>query len=276
MDWSRFFEDTVDEIRRKTVPLLGSVEAGVVLGRGAGGDRTRHIDAVAEEVVIAAIRAAGLTCTLVSEESGSTAFGDDPTDFVVLDGIDGTTNALRNIPFTAVSIAHADGSRLSDVDVGFVVDLARGVAYTARKGGGAYIDDRPAIPSAETTLRRALLSVELSFPRRQRRRITHLLPLLSEAGKLRHLGSTALELCYVATGSLDAFVDVRSLTRAVDIAAATLILREAGGLIVDPHGAPLDMKLGASERASLVAAGNYRLCTEILRQLPHPPSQNIF
>jgi myo-inositol-1(or 4)-monophosphatase len=268
MDWSQFFQETVDAIRRATVPLLGSTDAGVILGHGAGGDRTRYIDAVAEEVVIAAIRAAGLSCILVSEESGAMAFGDDPTDYVVLDGIDGTTNALRNIPFTAVSIAHAEGSRLSDVDVGFVVDLARGIAFTARKGGGAYMDDRPVRPSAEPNLRKALLSVELTFPRPQRRRIARLFPLLSEAGKLRHLGSTALELCYVAVGSLDAFVDARSLTRAVDIAAATLILREAGGLVVDLHGAPLDMKLGASERAAFVAAANPRLCGEILRHLP--------
>jgi myo-inositol-1(or 4)-monophosphatase len=268
MDWSQFFQAAVDEIRRKTVPLLGSAEAGVVLGQGAGGDRTRYIDAVAEEVVITAIRAAGLSCMLVSEESGSKAFGDDPSDYLVLDGIDGTTNALRNIPFTSISIAHADGPRLSDVDVGLVADLPRGVSYTACKGGGAFLDDQPVIPSAETDLRKTLISVELTFPRHQRRRITRLLPLLSEAGKLRHLGSTALELCYVASGSLDAFVDTRSLTRAVDIAAATLILREAGGLMTDLHGAPLNMKLGASERAAFVAAANPSLCTEILRHVP--------
>ena len=268
MDWSQFFRETVDAIRRETIPLLGSAEAGAVLGRGAGGDRTRYIDAVAEGVVIAAIRGAGLSCMLVSEESGSKAFGDTPTDYVVLDGIDGTTNALRDIPFTAVSIAHATGPRLSDVDVGLVADLRRGVAYTARKGGGAYIDDRPATPSAETDLGKTLLSVELTFPRPLRGRLPRLLPLLREAGKLRHLGSTALELCYVASGALDAFVDTRSVTRAVDIAAATLILREAGGRVVALDGAPLNMTLGASERAAFVAAANPLLCAEILRYLP--------
>ena len=79
--------------------------------------------------------------------------------------------------------------------------------------------------------------------------------------------STALKSCYVASGSLDVFVDTRSQTLAVDRSATMHILREAGGLMTGLYGASLNMKLSGSEPVAFVAVANLRLYTEILRTL---------
>jgi myo-inositol-1(or 4)-monophosphatase len=89
------------------------------------------------------------------------------------------------------------------------------------------------------------------------------MPIMAQASKLRQLGSTALETVYVASGALDAFIDLRGLTRAVDLAAATLIVREAGAFIVGPDGDGLNMELRADECTSFVVAGNKSLLQEI-------------
>jgi myo-inositol-1(or 4)-monophosphatase len=87
---------------------------------------------------------------------------------------------------------------------------------------------------------------------------------MASTSKLRQLGSTALESVLVASGALDAFVDLRGLSRAVDLAAATLIVREAGAYIVAPDGEDLDMELRADERTSFIVAGNQTLLRQIM------------
>ena len=263
-DWPRLFKEATTEILRETQPLFGSLKAKEELGMGAGGDITRYIDALAESIVIGKLQNNSVSCTLVSEEKGTQEILGGGTDYVILDGIDGTTNALHRIPFSATSIAHSSGPSLGQVDYGLVVDLNSGTEFTAMKNRGAYENNRPVSPSAITRLEEAVVSVELSYRKDFSWLVKRLMPVMSHASKLRQLGSTALENAYVASGILDAFVDLRGLSRAVDLAAAALIVREAGAYIVAPDGKDLDMELGADVRTSFVSTGNRILIEEIL------------
>ncbi|MCJ7610341.1 hypothetical protein MUP00_11890 [Candidatus Bathyarchaeota archaeon] len=265
VDWIRLFGDAAAEIRRETQPLFGSEKAKQAQGRGAGGDVTRFIDALAESIVIRTLQENHVSCILVSEEKGTQQICEaGGHDYVVLDAIDGTTNALHRIPFSATSIAHANGTMLHDVDIALIMELNTGDTYWAEKGEGAYEGENLIHPSEVTRLEDSIVSVELTYRIDFQRLIRRLAPIMACTSKLRQLGSTALESVLVASGALDAFVDLRGLSRAVDLAAATLIVREAGAYIVAPGGEDLDMELRADERTSFIVAGNQTLLRQIM------------
>src|SRR3954452_12959910 len=110
--------------------------------RGEGGDRTLVIDSEAEEAVfreLARLHDDGARFTAVSEERGSVDFG-SPDVLVVIDPIDGSTNAKRGLPHPSVSIAVADGPTMADVAFAFVYDYGPEEEWTARRGEGAFLD----------------------------------------------------------------------------------------------------------------------------------------
>jgi myo-inositol-1(or 4)-monophosphatase len=86
--------------------------------------------------------------------------------------------------------------------------------------------------------------------------IMSLANVISEVNHIRQFGANALELCYLARGFLDAYIDIRGKIRATDVAAAYLILREAGGKLYDNDGYELDCELDNNTRLSFVAAAN--------------------
>jgi fructose-1,6-bisphosphatase/inositol monophosphatase family enzyme len=267
VDWLNLFMDTATAIRKEVRPMLGTAQARESHGRGAGGDVAHSVDIAAEDIVIRRLEKERIPCVLISEEIGTRPINGGGPDHVVLDPVDGTTNALRYIPFSSTSIAHATGSWLRDVDVGLVMDLYSGMVFTAKEGEGAYLNGSKTTASKLARLDEAIVSVELTYSKRVRTLTRIYMPLMERTLKLRLLGSTALEIAYVASGALDAFVDMRGLTRSVDLAAATLIAREAGGLVVTPDGEELNMELKATARSSFIASGNYQLASEIVELL---------
>ena len=86
-----------------------------------------------------------------------------------------------------------------------------------------------------------------------------LLTGLKTAKHIRHLGANALELCYVADETMAAFIDIRGKLRATDMAAAWLILEEAGAKVTSPHGKPLNTYLSPTQRVSIIAAANEKI-----------------
>ena len=228
-----------------------------VVGSGKGGDETTAIDAAAERAILARFEGHdGLT--IVSEEAG--VIGDGPT-FVVIDPIDGSLNAKRGIGFFALSIAVASGPTMGDVDFGFVHDFGTGEEWTATRGGGATLGgvrldgDRPKeqieILAFEATLTSSVAEKAAA--------------VVDVAYRLRIMGSLALSLCHLAAGRIDAVCSLKP-ARAVDIAAAQLLVLERGLAIELPEAppfatAPLDLE----GRSRVVAAGT----TEVCRQLAH-------
>jgi myo-inositol-1(or 4)-monophosphatase len=89
--------------------------------------------------------------------------------------------------------------------------------------------------------------------------------VMAEAKHLRHFGANALELCYVADGTIDAFIDIRGKLRTTDVAAASLIIREAGGILTTPEGRPLDSELDPKQKVEFIAAANGEVHQRILR-----------
>lgn len=263
----RLLRDIASEVRRKIKPLLGSREAWKPLGKGVGGDKTRLIDAVAEEAVFEKLREKALSCMVVSEERGLVSVGEGGDGYLIVDALDGTNNSLRGIPLYCVSLAAADKPKLSSIHSAVVQDLHHDETFWASKGEGARLEGSPITPSTVKTLEDALIGVDMNPPLPEGK-IGGLIRLLRASKHSRHFGVKALELCYVASGRLDAFVEVRGRTRVTDLAASYLIIKEAGGLIVDERGENLEAPASTPRlRLSVIAAGNRRLLRQILSLL---------
>src|SRR4051812_9747771 len=217
--------------------------------RGEGGDQTLLIDEAAEDVVFAELdklHAAGARFTAISEERGIVDFGGDGLR-VVIDPIDGSVNAKRGLPHFALSVAVAEGTTMADVTFGFVQDFGPDEEWVAWRGGGAQLDGEPIDPSlVERRTRDGKLEV-LGIESADPRWVVQSAAALAEAAhRLRAIGAIAVSLCQVASGRFDAMASLKRC-RAVDAAAAQLIVREAGGQVAfiaydDPLGAPLDLE----------------------------------
>src|SRR5829696_763531 len=230
--------------------------------RGEGGDQTLLIDEAAEDVVFAELdklHAAGARFTALSEERGVVGFGGDGL-WVVIDPIDGSVNAKRGLPHFALSIAVAEGATMADVVFGFVQDFGPEEEWVARRGEGAMLDGVRLDPSlGERRTREGKLEV-LGVESADPRWVVQSADALAEtAHRLRAIGAIAVSLCQVAAARFDAMASLKRC-RAVDAAAAQLIVREAGGQVAfiaydDPLAAPLDLEPHSPVIAARTAGG---------------------
>ncbi|HMB44715.1 MAG TPA: bifunctional fructose-bisphosphatase/inositol-phosphate phosphatase [Candidatus Methanoperedens sp.] len=249
MTQSRYFNlcnDVAAEIKMAVSGLIGKPEAGVTLKIGADGTPTEKIDQVAENAALSVLEADGRSMLFVSEELGEKRIGGKPEFTFVLDPVDGTFNAVNNIPFFCVPIAIGN-SNLSDIRYGFVRNLVNGDIYSAEKGKGAFRNDMKIHVSGISELSK--LSV-LSYSHRP-----HAVLINNHSvRRVRVFGCAGLELCYVASGIFDAFFDMRGMLRVTDIAASKLIVEEAGGKITDEKGKLLNTPLDVKKRVNIIAS----------------------
>jgi myo-inositol-1(or 4)-monophosphatase len=244
-------------------------QRAVVVGRGAGGDRTLVIDRDAEAAVfdeLGRLHDEGARFVAISEERGEVDFGGGPIR-VVIDPIDGSMNAKRGLAPHAVSIAVADGPAMADVAFGYVYELPTGVEWEAARGGGARRDGVTLAPG-EASERRTregrleIVALEAAYPRL----LEPFGPAIAGvAHRVRVFGSMADSLCQLAAGRVDGMATLGP-SRSVDVAAAQLIVRESGGLVAftsydDPLAAPLDLDARSPIVAARTAAALAELAT---------------
>ncbi|MCZ7385794.1 MAG: bifunctional fructose-bisphosphatase/inositol-phosphate phosphatase [Candidatus Methanoperedens sp.] len=246
MSYYELCNEVAEAIQKAVSGLIGKTEAGVTLRIGADGTPTEKIDETAENAALSVLEKDGRSMRFVSEELGEKTIGKKPEFTFVLDPIDGTFNAVNNIPFFCVPIA-IGGSDLSDIRYGYVKNLVSGDIYTAEKGKGAFLNKRKIHVSNVSEL--SGLSV-ISYSQRP-----HAVPINNhKVRRVRVFGCAALELCYVASGIFDAFIDMRSMLRVTDIAASKLIVEEAGGVVTDGKGKPLSTELDVTKRVNMIAS----------------------
>jgi myo-inositol-1(or 4)-monophosphatase len=264
-DWLKILVHCKENVKVRIRPHLKTLsEPQPDLGKGAGGDQMKPIDLAAEKAIVEILQLYGTSFTLISEESGVKEFGDAPKQcYVTVDPIDGTTNLVRGLPFYASSIAMSTKPALSTVFAALVTDLAHDTTYTALEGKGAYRDGEKITPSARTSPEEAVIGVDMNSYK-VKEIAPQLTNLIQKAKHIRHFGANALELCYVADGTTDAFIDIRGKLRTTDIAAGFLIVKEAGGTATTPLGHALDMQLGPTQKVKFIASGNTQIHKTIL------------
>jgi myo-inositol-1(or 4)-monophosphatase len=274
-------------VRDAVYPLLGTAAARARVGRAPGGDATLEIDEVAERVVEERLAAAG-DVGFYSEDRGLLTYG-APRAFLVIDPVDGTRPAAAGLESCCVSIGvvpPSEDARLGDVSFGVVHELKSGARFSAGRGRGARAETAAGgaislAPSGNVDLRALFWTAGL------RGRpvvptsvvLEDLVDGSSMGGGYFDLGSAAFNLTRIATGQLDAYVDVgRRIVDEVpsteaaflavgegsvctnfpyDVAAAALIVQEAGGVVTHADGRALDEHpaIGSSRAHGLAVLG---------------------
>jgi myo-inositol-1(or 4)-monophosphatase len=290
--------DVAADVFSAVHPLLGTAAARARVGRAPGGDATLEIDEVAERVVEQRLEAAG-NVGFYSEDRGLVTYG-SPRAFFVVDPVDGTRPAAAGLESCVVSVAvvpPSEDARLGDVGFGVVHELKTGSRFVGTRGAGAYAETAdgapiPLAPSGNTDLRalfwtaglrgRPLLPTSIV--------LEELVDGSSMGGGYFDLGSAAFNLTRITTGQLDAYVDVgRRIVDEVpsteaafvavgegavctnfpyDVAAAALVVEEAGAVITHADGRPLgDHPAIGSSRAhglAVLGAANHELHQQLL------------
>ncbi len=173
-----------------------------------------------------------LGITIYSEESTSaTKYGGNENFYLLIDPLDGTHNAIHGFPAYTSSVAlYHEGAYI----FGWVYDISRDLVYTAALGEGSYLQSPIIVKRLYTRKVSCIEDMHISFhrPKDDSEKIT-IQKLLWTANKVRIYSCSSLEICLIAAGVLDAFIDLGSPghERSCDIAAAELILREAGGAL---------------------------------------------
>lgn len=257
--------------------LLGTSEGASKISLGAGGDISRKIDIVAETAVLNTIKSNNMSPVIIGEECGivnlnktssSSSFSNNNNGFVIMDAVDGTTNAIRGIPFSCCSLAFASEFKLSCVTDAVVLDLFTGDIYSASKQKGSFLNNKKInvrnekdfssitsledLKSIDVLIGTNVSGVPLNI-------LDEISRVISFSSHIRHFGANALELCYFARGFIDAYIDIRGKIRSTDMAAAYLIAKEAGGKLYSPNGHELDSELGLKNTLSFYAVSNKRL-----------------
>ncbi|NHI92760.1 MAG: hypothetical protein EAX96_09695 [Candidatus Lokiarchaeota archaeon] len=223
---------------------------------GAGGDIIEEIDKRTEEIIISYLKESKKSFNIISEEVGSFSIGQNSSDYIVLDPIDGSTNASRGIPFFCVSIAHFDGNKISNLKNAVIYNWITGDIYQATKNKGSLKNNSRIFCSNKKNLSEAVIAYDMD-PSNLENDYKNLKNILSRCKKIRHMGSAALELAHVSASNLDCYIDLRKKLRLVDIAAGMLLVEESGGIIFNEMGDIIDIPLRIESRTSICAINKY-------------------
>ncbi len=242
--------------------MAGTEEAAGDNGVGAGGDVSRNIDIAAENAVLDHLRGEGFGCIVLGEECGRVEIGDGSRGYVIMDAIDGSANAVRGVPFFCCSLAFATQDRLSSVSSGVITDLSSGDSYWASEGGGCFFNGRQ-VRVHDTDPIYKIVGVNTSGASKEVMRMLD--PVFENHNHTRHFGANALEMALLARGMMDVYIDLRDKIRIQDIAAGYILIKEAGGLVLDSRYNPLDSNLSYEARLSFVAAANRGILDKVMK-----------
>lgn len=213
--------DLAIRIKEKAHPYLGVDEEYPYLS--AGGDTARAVDEAAQEAISGWLKERKSYPDVISEESGLIEGSEEGV--LLIDPIDGSSNADRGVPFAAISIAYSSSYSLKDLKIAVILDAFRGDLYHAMRGRGSFKNGNtirvrdfwgtpviyaPCMPDDP------IMKDKLGFEYLAR----------------RDFGSVALGLALIAEGKVDALIDLRGELRIVDIAAGLLLVKEAGGMVL--------------------------------------------
>jgi myo-inositol-1(or 4)-monophosphatase len=244
--------------------LAGTSEAAGNYGRGAGGDISRKIDIVAEKTVLDFLKEISFDCIVLGEECGRVELSSNPKGFVIMDAIDGSANAVRGVPFFCCSLAFATEEKISSITDGVVTDLSSGDMYWASKDRGCFLNDEKIhVQEGDPIYRIVGINLSGATPKQ----VERLQPVLKSHNHTRHFGANALEMALFARGLMDIFIDFREKIRVQDMAAGYLLIKEAGGLILNDKFEPLESDLSYKTRLSFIAASNKKILNDVMSEV---------
>ncbi len=255
------------EYRDHLVDIMEHGDGNAVTGYNAKGDRQRRFDVLIDKWVRHWLSQRSVDGVVLSEEFEDVEFGAPGGGHCfVVDPVDGSENYARGLPLAALSIAVLSRSALltpKSVAHAVVGDVTESTPILASRGKGAHQGGRRLKTSEVRKLRDAVVSFELNHWSPDR----SLAETLQACAGVRTYGCASRAMCLVATGALDAHVDVRRRLTPESFLAASLVVTEAGGHVVQLDGSPLGPFGSLQDRTTLIAAATPDLLKEIINAI---------
>jgi myo-inositol-1(or 4)-monophosphatase len=235
---------------------FGEVENLQVSLKGPN-DFVSAADRRAEQILVKELSHARPGYTILTEEEGEIA-GNDKTHRWIIDPLDGTTNFLHGFPLFAISIAL---EREGQLVAALVYNPVSDELFTAEKGSGAFVNDRRVRVAARSRLTEAVVTCGVPHLGRGDHELVlaELRAVMGQVAGIRRTGAAALDLAFVAAGRCDGFWEHGLAPW--DVAAGTLLVREAGGYVTDFAGRPDVLARGD------IVAGNEAIQNDLLKLL---------
>ncbi|XP_072267197.1 inositol monophosphatase 1 [Pyxicephalus adspersus] len=241
--WQECLDFAVEVARKAGIVIRAALKEEVsVMLKSSPADLVTATDQKVEEMIISSIKEKYPTHSFIGEESVAAGqksiLTDNPT--WIIDPIDGTTNFVHRFPFVAVSIGFAVDKQ---VEFGVVYSCVEDKMYTGRKGKGAFCNGQKLQVSGQKDITKSMIITELGSNRNPE----VIKIILSNMERLlcipihgiRAVGTAAVNMCLVATGGADAYYEMG--IHCWDMAAASIIVTEAGGVVLDVKGGPFDL-----------------------------------
>ena len=250
-------------------------------------DIAREFDIAVEDIVINYCKRNRIDTVLLTEEQGEVVISENPENIIVLDPVDGSTNFSRGVEGTAFSAAvlpyNKEGiMRPSEVGHAFIGSVISGAFVKGSKGKGAIykgpfsgwkeIETRV---SENKLISTACIEVDLDFgldltddKTPEKEAMNHIFSFLKKIKYIRRNGSAALGMMQVAHGAVDAYVDVRGISKPENWMAAYLLIKEAGGVFTDPRGNDIGNVKNMETSTDYIASCNQEIHETILKLLP--------
>lgn len=225
-------------------------------------DLVTEWDQKVEELLIEGISSKFPDHKFIGEEGSSLGNKVELTDAPtwIIDPIDGTMNFVHGLPFSCISIALLVNKV---TEIGIIYNPVSEQLFTARRGQGAFLNGAPINVSGVKELSKALIFMETGTsrdPEKVKVVLENVAKLIPKVHGIRSLGSAALSMCMVASGGMDASFEFG--IHSWDVAAGEIILKEAGGVCIDPAGGPFDLM---SRR--VLCASTMELAQELAKEL---------
>ncbi|MDY0091185.1 MAG: inositol monophosphatase family protein [Candidatus Vecturithrix sp.] len=232
------------------------------------GDQTKAFDYKTEAMILEYFdRQLPFAVNVLTEERGELTLGSGSPEYtIIIDPVDGSDNFTRGLGMTGFSVAAipaGEALTVENVKYGFVGHLFLKKIFTFEKGKGAFCNQTRLSASKEGCVQNALISAYIVGQKAEH--LTRAYPLLQHITKMRCFGSAAYEVCQVAAGGLDAYIDIRNLCTPENFMAAAPMVLEVGGMVTDEHGEALAPIEKLDYGYNVVMSGNRALHEAILQ-----------
>ncbi|XP_070700696.1 inositol monophosphatase 1-like isoform X2 [Pempheris klunzingeri] len=262
--WQNTMEHAVSAARRAGQVVCEALQDDrKVMTKSSSVDLVTQTDQKVEQLIIQSVKEKFPTHRFIGEESVAAGevcvLTDDPT--WIIDPIDGTTNFVHTFPFVAVSIAFSVNKQ---VEFGVVYSCLEDKMFTARRGRGAFCNGKPLQVSGQEDIKQSVIATEFGSsrdPEAVDKIFTSLKNILCiPVHGVRGAGTAAINMCLVASGCVEAYYEIGM--HIWDVAAGSLIVSEAGGVLMDVEGGAVDLM---SRR--IVAANNGTIAERIVKEI---------
>jgi myo-inositol-1(or 4)-monophosphatase len=229
------------------------------------GDKTLLLDLKAEDAIIEVIRQLDTPMMILSEEQGLIMPEDRPEYVAVIDPIDGSANIERGIPLCSIGISavrYSDKMTTDDAEISIIESVFSDETFIAEKGLGVKRNGKTVRVADSIPLEKTIISYDTKKSGDESFLMSSM-RVIRGVHDIRRSASNLLDLCWVASGALNAMVDMRGMLPIVHVSGTHMVL-EAGGYVAEVDGKRLNLPIAANQMMSFVAASDEATAKEIL------------